>query len=107
MSDLEKDFDGLVEQINAKLKEAAASLREVNELRAKAGLESLIFTSWQREEAYREIRNRIEEEENRKPDSSEIYDEIEKRQELYERIDVRALENELGSAGWSTSSSYC
>ena len=71
MSDLEKDFDGLVEQINAKLKEAAASLREVNELRAKAGLESLIFTSWQREEAYREIRNRIEEEENRKPDSSE------------------------------------
>ena len=107
MSELDKDFDGLVEQINAKLKEAATALKEANALRSKAGLDSLIFTQWQREDAYREIRNRIEEEENRKPDSNEIYDEIEKRQELYERFDVRALESEMGNAGWSTSSSYC
>jgi N-methylhydantoinase B/oxoprolinase/acetone carboxylase alpha subunit len=107
MGELDKDFDSLVDQINAKLASAAEALREANELRSKAGLESFIFSAWMRDEAYREIRNRIEDEENRKADSSEIYDEIEKRQEMYERFDVRALENELGSGGWSISSSYC
>lgn len=107
MSELDKDFEGLVEQINAKLAQAAAALAEANELRSKAGFDSFIFSVWQREEAYRSIKNRIEEEENRKPDSEEIYDEIEKLQAQYEKFDVSELEGEMESAGWSTSSSYC
>lgn len=107
MSDLEKDFEQHLEQLNAKLAEAAKVMKEVNELRAKAGLESLIFSAWMREDAYRTIRNQIEEEENRKPDSNEIYDRIEEMQARYEQIETGALENELNSAGWSTSSSYC
>ena len=107
MSDLDKDFEGLVEQANAKLAEAAKALDEANELRSKAGFDSFIFSVWQREEAYRTIKNRIEEEENRKATSEEIYDEIEKLQAKYEKFDVSELEGAMEDAGWSTSSSYC
>lgn len=107
MSELDKDFEQHLEQLNAKLAEAAKVMKEVNELREKAGLEALIFTQWMREDAYRSIRNQIEEEENRKPDSDEIYERIEKLQETYEQIETSDLEREMNRAGWSTSSSYC
>lgn len=107
MSELDKDFEQHLEQLNAKLAEAAKAMKEVNDLREKAGLESLIFSAWMREEAYTNIRRRIEEEENRRPDSDEIYEKIEELQATYEQIDTSALERELNRAGWSTSSSYC
>jgi hypothetical protein len=107
MSELDKDFEKHLEELNAKLVEAAKLMKEVNDLREKAGLDSLIFSAWMREDAYRNIRNQIEEEENRKPDSNEIYDRIEKLQETYEQIETSGLERELNRAGWSTSSSYC
>lgn len=107
MSELDKDFEGLVEQINAKLAEAAKALSEANELRSKAGFDSFIFSAWKRDDAYREIRNRIDEAGRDPDDGDEVYDEIEKIQSQYEKFDVRALEDALGDGGWSTSSSYC
>jgi len=108
MSELDQEFDAaLLEQLNAKLAEAAKVMAEVNALREKVGLESLILTSWRREDLYREIRDKIEEEENREVDSSEIYDKMDEVAAFYETIQTSGLERELGRAGWSTSSSYC
>ena len=62
MSELSNDFDLLVEQINAKLNEATKALKEANELKKKAGLETLIFTNWTREGKYSEFTRKLEEE---------------------------------------------
>jgi len=102
MSDLEQDFNSLVVQINSKLNEAAKALKEANQLREKAGLRSLIFNAWEREEAYSRFNDQADEDEN--VDVDELMDEEYKK---YQSIDTNALERELGSAGWSTSSSYC
>jgi len=111
MTDLEQDFDSLLTQINTKLNEAADKLREVNELRKKAGLDALIFTSWEREEAYRRISRQVEESEEAQNEDFDIDEKVDELMDAeyrkYEAIDVRALERELSHAGWSTSSSYC
>jgi chaperonin cofactor prefoldin len=87
MSDVEKDFSIVAEQINAKLKEAADALREANRLKDEANMPALIGAQWLAEELYG--------------------DEREAFREKVELINVRALEAQLGQAGWSTSSSYC
>ena len=115
MSILDKEFDGeLLAQLNEKLVEAAKIMKEVNELRGKLGLDSLILTSWARDDLYRDIESQLDESEdedivhlNRREKSDLIYEKLEQAQALYEQIQTDALENELNSAGWSTSSSYC
>jgi hypothetical protein len=102
MSELEQDFDKTVEQINAKLKEAAAAVREANELAAKAGLDGLIFTQFDRDDIRQS--NRYADE---PLDKYALEEKIEAEEQKYEAIKVRDLESALGSAGWSTSSSYC
>jgi len=83
MTDIEKSWEETAKQINAKLQEAAAAVREANRLAAEAGLDCLIHTQWTGED--------LEEDEA----------------EMLEDIDVSDLEDELDQAGWSTSSSYC
>lgn len=108
MSELDKEFDAaLLAQLNDKLAEAAKVMHEVNELRSKLGLDSLILTQWRREELYSEIKSKIEEEENRRVDSREIYNRMEDYQSFYDQIKTDGLEREMNRAGWSTSSSYC
>jgi hypothetical protein len=111
MSDLDKDFQRLAIKINAKLKLAADSLREANELRAEAGLPSLIITQWERDALYSQFANEAEaSEESNNPDFDEdefIELKMEEYESKFDAIDVSDLEEELGRAGWSTSSSYC
>lgn len=111
MSDLEQDFDSVLIELNTKIKEAAEKLREVNELRAKAGFESLIFSQWEREEAYSRIRSEVSESEAAEsPDFDEdgaIDDKMEEIRARYSLIEKNPLEKEINRAGWSTSSSYC
>lgn len=111
MSELDQDFESLAEQINAKLAEAAEKLREVNELRVQAGLQSLIFSQWERDDVYRRISREVEESDEASNPDFDVDEAIETKMEEYEAkynaIDVSDLEEELGSAGWSTSSSYC
>jgi len=102
MSDLDQDFKKLAVQINAKIKEAAASLKEANELATKAGLPALIFSQMTRDDMH------WHNDQEKKPLSNHVLgakmDELEAKME---DIDVGSLENELGNAGWSVSSSYC
>lgn len=84
---IDQEFDELVKQINLKLNEAAQALKEVNKLRSKADLKSLIDSSWIRVEI-----------------STDAYEEFELK---IKNIDTSQLETELNKAGWSTSSSYC
>lgn len=99
MSELDKDFE-LVKQINAKLNEAAKALKEANELRAKAGFDAFIFTNWMREELSYKFRKEG-------VPNAELWDKIEEEQAKFEQFDTDALESQISSAGWSTSSSYC
>ena len=102
MSELEQDFEKAAEQINAKIKEAAEALRQANELAEKAGLPSLIYTQYTRDNMLYY---------NRHAESPLSKDEINEKCEALEEklglIDVGPLEAELGDGGWSTSSSYC
>lgn len=114
MSELDADFDSLVKQINIKLNEAAAALKEANRLREQAGLQSLIYTAWMRETENRDARNAVDEEmeEANRDYSDDEYEDrveaiIEEERAVYENFDVAALEREMDNAGWSTSSSYC
>jgi predicted RNase H-like nuclease len=102
MSELDKDFEQIAQQINAKIKEAAAALREANELADKAKLPGLIFTQWIGENM--EMDNRRSGNTRSKRD---IQDEVNALEQKYELIDVHELEAALGDGGWSTSSSYC
>lgn len=96
-ADLEKDFDKVAAQINAKLQEAAAAIREASRLSDEFGLDgSLIYTQWT--EDYSKLDLDIDEEE---------YDREGTIEAIFEQIDVSGLESALGEAGWSTSSSYC
>lgn len=96
MSELDKDFVKLATQINAKLKEAAAALREANELADKAKLPGLINSQF----IYEDMRYKG----SSREEINAARDEFE---EKYQLIDVSELEDELGNGGWSTSSSYC
>lgn len=87
MSELDKNFQDTVAQINAKLKEATLALKEANRLKGTINLPALISNPYIMEE----------------------YDE-ETAEALNEKIDLlntSELETEIECAGWSTSSSYC
>jgi len=86
-STIDEAFQNLASQINRKLKEAASALREANRLKEEAGLETLFFSAYLRDEHDEE--------------------ECEELEEKLQLIDVGELEGEMESAGWSTSSSYC
>jgi len=101
MSELEQDFEKVAEQINTKIKEAAEALRQANELATKAGLPSLIYTQFTRDDM--QWRNRHEDKPLSKEELEEKMDAL---QGKLESIDVGPLEAELGDGGWSTSSSY-
>jgi hypothetical protein len=83
MSDLDKDFEAVAEQINAKLVEAAKLLQEANKLGQDAGMEYLAGSYYLRDDLSRE--------------QCEMMDEID-----YNPV-LRALDN----AGWSVSSMKC
>jgi hypothetical protein len=100
MSELDKDFDAVVEQINAKLKEAAAAVREANKLSSQIGVESLVFSAWMREELSYKLRK-----EGLK--DSALWDKMDEEAAKYEKFSIRELESEMSSAGWSMSSSHC
>lgn len=102
MSDLEQDYDKLIEQINAKIKESARSLDQANALATQAGLPALFYSQFIREDLQYENR-RAE-----KPLSKEeLNEKCEALEEKLSAIDVGPLEVALGDGGWSTSSSYC
>lgn len=118
MSELDKDFENLVAQINVKLNEAATALKEANALREQADLPSLIYTAWMRETERHDAEQLLEEEfsesdpDHLNPISDDEWEAridsiIEEKRAVFEGIDVSALEQELDVAGWSTSSSYC
>lgn len=102
MSELNEDFQKVVEQINAKLKEAAEALREANRLGSEAGLDGLIFTQFSKDDIRHS--NRYAE----PPlDKFQLEDKIAEEEAKYELIDTSDLEAAMGNAGWNTSSSYC
>mgnify|MGYP000026057260 CR=1 FL=1 len=106
MSELEQDFEKIAEQINVKIKEAAASLKQANELATKAGLPGLIYSSFLEEDLRYEQRHL--DPEDRADDYEEtIENKLADWEEKLGKIDVGPLEAELGDGGWSTSSSYC
>jgi hypothetical protein len=96
MSELDKDFEQIAQQINDKLKEAAAALREANDLAEKAKLPGLIYTQF--------ISENMRYDGVPRDQISAKCEELEKK---YELIHVNELEAALGDGGWSTSSSYC
>jgi hypothetical protein len=97
MLKLSEDFDNLVLQINAKIKEAGDALEAASNLSQKAGLQGqLIYTQFTNE--YVEF-ERVESDDD--PDESdELYD-------VFAKIDVSPIESALDGSGWQTSSSYC
>ncbi len=111
MSILDKEFDAeVLAQLNEKLAEAAKIMKEVNALRDKLGLDSLILTSWARDDLYSQLRDEMDEDETINSDQERddrIDEGMERAQSLYDQIKTSALEGQLNSAGWSTSSSYC
>jgi hypothetical protein len=89
MTDLEKDFTKVVKKINAKIKEAAAAMKEANNLAKQAGFSSLTFNEYA--DSDEDLR-----EEN-----------LEKQEEFFDLVDVYPLFGELDKAGWQTSSIGC
>ena len=87
MSEIDKDYEKIVKQINQKLAKAAAALKEANELREKIGLPGFITGM------------RILEDLDQ--------DQIEQFYEDLEVINISDLRREIDNAGWSTSSSRC
>jgi hypothetical protein len=87
MSDIDKDFEEVVNKINAKLAEAGAAVAEANRLAQEAGIASLTRGEYVCERMSKE--------------------EIETFDAVIDYIDVGPLEGAMESAGWSTSSWYC
>lgn len=110
MSELDQDFEKILALLNGRLKEAAACLREANQLREKLGFPALIYTNWRQEDEYSEIYNRLDES-GEFPDEESldiaIEDAVEARRLDFEKFQTDDLEREMNRAGWSTSSSYC
>lgn len=106
MSDLDKDFNQIAEQINAKVKEATAALREANRLASEAGLPGIVYTE---NVAFNDcLLDDLSEEEYAKLDEDPEWDgESTPLKMKIDMIDISDLEDELEIAGWSTSSSYC
>lgn len=102
MSELDQDFEKVAEQINAKIKEAAEALKQANELASKAGLSTLFYSQFTKDNI--EYDNRYAEPRLSKEEINEKCQALEEKLGL---IDVGPLEAEMGDGGWSTSSSYC
>jgi hypothetical protein len=102
MSELDQEFEKTAEQINAKIKEAAEALKQANELATQAGLSTLIYSQFIRDNM--EYDNRYAEPKLSRDEITEKCEELKSKLEL---IDVGPLEAELGDGGWNTSSSYC
>ena len=85
MSDLDKDFQKLAKQINAKIMESTRAMKEANKLVKKAGLPGMTLHA--------------------APSMSD--DELFELEEKIDEIDIFPLFNELDKAGWSTSSLNC
>ena len=106
MNELDIDFEQIAQQINAKLKEATAALHEANRLSDQAGLPALFYTQWTSEEDTSlkdldaEARQKFEDDEEWDGESTPLKMKM-------DLIDISDLEDEIQSAGWSTSSSYC
>lgn len=83
MSDLESEFQEAVDQINAKIKEAAKLLTEARKIGKDAGIDKLTFDRWE---------------------DSELEEDVE---EAMAEIDFGPLLDEMDAAGWSTSSLGC
>lgn len=85
MSELDKDFQKLAKQINQKIKEAAAAMKEANKLVKKAGLPGMTLYAAPRmsDEELEDLESKIVE------------------------IDPYPLFRELDKAGWSSSSLNC
>lgn len=83
MSDMDKEFGKVVEQINGKIAEAAKLLAEANKLGKDAGLEVLGGSYYAMEDMSEEAREKMEE------------------------IDFHPLMITLEDSGWSTSSMKC
>jgi hypothetical protein len=89
MTTLNQDFQSIADQINQHLKTAAAALKKANDLKDKAEMAALISPY-----GLIECLGLSEEQ-------------VELFREQTALINVRDLEREIQSAGWSTSSSYC
>jgi len=106
MSEIDEQFKAIAEQINAKLKEAAAILREANKLADTALLPSLIYTQWTSEDD--STMDDLSPEELQALEDDEEWDgEASPLKMKIDMLDTSALEREINIAGWSTSSSYC
>ena len=108
MSDLDRQFEEVIEQLNAKLKDATIALKEANALKKKAGLQSLIYTADNREKAYNKHYKLLKKLIADDDDLEEAIEEAcEQERANYNRIQTEELEREMCAAGWRTSSSYC
>ncbi len=83
MSEIDKDFDKVAEQINAKLEEAAKLLQEANKMGQEAGMEYLAGSYYLRDDLSRE------------------------QCEMMDEIDYSPVLRALDVAGWSVSSMKC
>jgi hypothetical protein len=113
MSDIENDFDKVIEQINAQIVEAAKAMTKANELASKAGLKSIassssdgdydhfMFTKYGN--SYYDPETKPWSEEQQKEAAKAWEDHI----NLVSQIEFGPLFNELVTAGWSTSSMFC
>jgi hypothetical protein len=89
MSEIEKDFEEAVKQINLKIKESAELFKQARKLGQSIGLRKLNYVEYFQ---YDEDDVLSEEDQNR----------------LYEAgVDITPLFDELDEAGWRTSSIVC
>lgn len=106
MTPIDEDFKKLAEQINAKVKEATAALREANRLVEAAGLPALIYSD--SVSTLDDTLDALSDEEYDQLEEDEEWDGFSSPLEMKMKlIDVSDLEYQLEAAGWSTSSSYC
>jgi hypothetical protein len=106
MSQLSAEFEQTIEQINAKLAEAAKALREANELAKTAGYHyGIINSQYVREQDFVQVNEEDFEDLDAYDEACDRADEA--MEEKYSSIDVSDLEAAMEEAGWSTSSSYC
>jgi chaperonin cofactor prefoldin len=102
MDEIENDFAKVAEEINLKLKEAAKALHEANKLADDAGVPSLFFSQFTRDDM--RDSNRYADPPLSKEDLNDKMDELEYKLKL---INVKEFEREMNQAGWNSSSSYC
>jgi hypothetical protein len=86
MSDLDKEFQKLIKQINQKIKEASLAMKEANKLVKKAGMPGMTLYA---------------------APSGLSDDDLDELDSKISGIDIYPLFRELDKAGWSSSSLNC